>query len=86
MSETRSGQLRGPEGADRYDPRYTVKTVKHPDSVMVWGCFSYYGVGKFVFLEKGVSMNSERYLELLYDNLEDCYDKCGVHARRVGSD
>lgn len=29
-----------------YDPRYTIKTVKHGgSSIMVWGCFSYRGVG-----------------------------------------
>jgi len=33
-------------------------------------------VGNLVFLEKGVTVNSERYLDILHDNLEDCYDKC----------
>jgi transposase len=27
-------------GSDHYDSRYTVKTVKHPESLMVWGSFS----------------------------------------------
>jgi transposase len=30
----------------RYNPRNTIKTVKHEKSVMVWGCFSYWGVGR----------------------------------------
>jgi hypothetical protein len=32
-------KVQRPEGASRYDSKYTVKTVKHPDSVMVWGCY-----------------------------------------------
>ena len=27
-------------GVSRYDSRYTIKTVKHSKSVMVWGAFS----------------------------------------------
>ena len=76
VSGTRFARVRRPKGSDRYDPKYTVKTVKHPDSVMVWGAFTYYGVGNLVFFEKGESVNSERYLELLYDNLEECFVKC----------
>ena len=30
--------VRRPKG-ERFNPRFTVKTVKHPASVMVWGCF-----------------------------------------------
>lgn len=76
VSGTQFARVRRPKGSDRYDPKYTVKTVKHPDSVMIWGAFTYYGVGNLVFFEKGESVNSERYLELLYDNLEECYVKC----------
>lgn len=68
--------VRRPRGADRYDPLYTVKSVKHPPSLMVWGAFSYHGVGKLVFFEKGVRVNTEKYLDLLFDNLEDCFDTC----------
>ena len=35
-----STTVRRPTSSDRFDPRYTVPTVKHPQSVMVWGCFS----------------------------------------------
>ena len=35
-----SKMIRRPPGSSRYDTMYTVKTVKHPDSVMVWGAFS----------------------------------------------
>lgn len=47
-----------------------MKTVKHPNSVSVLDAFSYHGLGKLYFFQKGVTMNNDRYLELLYDNLE----------------
>ncbi len=33
-------RVRRPKGSNRFDPRYTSTTVKHPDSVMIWACFS----------------------------------------------
>jgi hypothetical protein len=33
-------RMRRAKGSDRFDSRFTSMTVKHPDSVMVWGCFS----------------------------------------------
>ena len=32
--------VRRPHASNRFDPRFTVPTVKHPDSIMVWGAFS----------------------------------------------
>jgi hypothetical protein len=32
--------VRHTPSSDRYDPRYTDPTVKHPDSVMVWRSYS----------------------------------------------
>lgn len=43
---------------------------------MVWGAFSYYGVGKIVVLPKNETVNKDSYLVLLGDFLPDCYDKC----------
>ena len=41
-------------------------TVKHPASVMAWGCFSgKHGRGGLEFLPKNVTMNSDRYIEIL---------------------
>ena len=36
----RQRMVRRPLGSDRYNNKYTVKTVKFPAGVMVWGCFS----------------------------------------------
>lgn len=36
---------------------------------MVWGCITFYGVGKLVFVDG--NMNSDQYTEVLDDNLWD---------------
>ena len=51
---------------------------------MVWGAFSYHGVGNLVCLEEGVTMNSDNYLELLNDNLEECFEKCQAQTLMQG--
>ena len=35
-----SAEVRRPSTSNRYDPRFAILIVKHPTSVMVWGCFS----------------------------------------------
>ena len=34
------GRVRRPPGSNRCDPRYTAKTAKHSNYVMIWGAFS----------------------------------------------
>jgi hypothetical protein len=43
------------------DPRFTLKTVKHPPKLMAWVCFSWKGRGALEWLEKGEMMNGMRY-------------------------
>ena len=65
-----STKVRRPLNSDRYDPRYTVKTVKHPAQVMVWGCFTgANGRGGLYFLPKGEMMNGATYKTVLEDHL-----------------
>ena len=62
--------VRRPSNVSRYDPKYTVKTVKHPDSVMVWGAFSgNKGRGGLYFLPKNVTMRGTNYLEVLKQHM-----------------
>ena len=56
-------------GSDSCDPSYTKHMVTHPDSLKVWGCFSYHGVGKLVFLPKNIRMNQNSYFELILDEI-----------------
>ena len=58
--------VRWPQGVSRYASKYTIKTVKHPESVMVWGAFSgNKGRGGLYFLPKNVTMRGDNYLRVL---------------------
>lgn len=60
------GLVRRPPGSNRYDQRYVRSTVKHPQSQMVWGCFSGEGGrASLWFLPPGSTMNQTTYLECL---------------------
>ena len=61
--------VRRPHGSLPVDSRYLQPTVKHPPSVMVWGCFSSQGRGGLYFLPKGQTMNASRYISVLDDHL-----------------
>lgn len=63
-------------GQHPYSHRYSERTVRHPDSVLVWDTFVFHGVGKLVVLLKSITLNKERYLELLADHLENCFMIC----------
>lgn len=68
-------RVRRPEGSNRYHPRYTAKTVKHPASVMVWGIFSgENGAGDLFFLPKNTTMRAENYLDVLKDHMHHFFD------------
>lgn len=54
---------------ERYHPDCVVRTVKHPESVMVWGCFSYYGPGRLSIIPKGTTVNAQRYLQILQNSM-----------------
>ncbi len=63
-------KVRRPRGSAGTRAKITIKTVKHPDSVMVWGCFSgSVGHGGLYFLPKNTTMNGERYQEVLEEHL-----------------
>lgn len=55
---------------ERYNPKFTIPTVKHPPSCMVWGAFSASGRGPLVFIEKGKTINATAYLEMLKNKLK----------------
>jgi hypothetical protein len=65
-----SSRCRRPAGSDPFSPKFTKKTVKHPQKVMAWGCFSWMGRGVLEFLEKGKMMDGARYRRILDDKLE----------------
>lgn len=75
VTSNRGGNVYRRRGSDPLDLKYVQRTVKFPDSVMVWGCFGYHGVGDIVFLPKNQCMNSERYVDLLVRHLGDSFEK-----------
>lgn len=60
--------IRRPVGT-RYVSRYTTPTVKHPPSIMIWGCISANGCGGLEVLQKNVRMNSNLYIDVLQKHL-----------------
>ena len=40
LINARAQKVRRGSSTNRYLQKYTVKTMKHPASVMIWGCFS----------------------------------------------
>ena len=66
-------RVRCPPGSNRFASKYTIKTVKHPDSVMLLGAYSgKMGRAGVYFLPKKCTMNSERYIELLETHFLQC--------------
>ena len=62
--------VRRPSTASQFDLKFTVKTVKHPASVMVWGAFSgNMGRAGLYFLPKNVTMKGSNYIHVLKDQI-----------------
>ncbi|RXN12061.1 transposase-like protein [Labeo rohita] len=50
---------------ERYHQTCVMPTVKHPETIHVWGCFSSKGVGLLTILPKNTAMNKEWYQNTL---------------------
>ena len=55
---------------ERYHEKYTVLTVKHPPSQMVWGAMSAAANSGFYFLTPRTTMNGEKYVKVLQEKLQ----------------
>ena len=55
------------KGSNPLQFKYVNKTVKHPLKIMIWGCFSYHGVGRLYVCDG--TMTSEKYLHVLQEKL-----------------
>lgn len=61
---TGTNYVRRPRGS-RYDPMYTVKTVKHPPSIMAWGAITAQGRSGLCLFDQGTRVNASAYIEVL---------------------
>lgn len=79
----------------RFDPKYTIATVKHSPKIMVWGCFSGNGRGSLYFIPNGKTVNTDLYLDILKNKLQlsmhllDCQvfqqDSAPAHTSRIAT-
>lgn len=76
MLNSTNAVVRRLPGASPSNPRYTVKTMKHPLSIMVWGCFSYKQRGALTFLPVGHRLNATGYVEILQEKLPQFMNIC----------
>ena len=76
-----STTVRRPRSSDRFDHRFTIPIVKHPQSVVVWGCFSgEKGREGLYFLPQNKKMNAELYLQVLEEHMLNFYH---IHGSEV---
>lgn len=61
---TGSNYVRRPPG-QRLNPKFTLKTVKHPPSLMVWGAITAAGRCGLEIFGKGVRVNAAEYIRVL---------------------
>uniref|UniRef100_A0A9J7Y3D4 Uncharacterized protein n=1 Tax=Cyprinus carpio carpio TaxID=630221 RepID=A0A9J7Y3D4_CYPCA len=52
---------------ERYHESCDVPTVKHPETIHVWGCFSTKRVGSLIILPKNTARNKEWYQNVLQE-------------------
>ena len=64
----RKRHVRKPK-CQRFNAKFTVSTVKHPPSHMVWGAMSKHGTAGLCFLAPGITINGLKYVQLLQKNL-----------------
>ena len=76
VTDNARGNVYRRQGSDPLDLKFSYRTVKHPESLMVWGCFTFFNVGELVVLPHNEMMNQNSYLELLSDYLAGCFEKC----------
>jgi transposase len=54
---------------ERFNQKYTIPTVRHSPSVMVWGSFSGQGAGNLYFLPPNTTFKADNYLTMLKKEL-----------------
>ena len=66
----RKSYVRRPPGK-RFDDRYTISSMKHPPSQMVWGAMCRNGVAVLSVLPPGTTINGSKYVQMLSEKLKN---------------
>lgn len=66
---------------EKYLPECLLRTVKHPTSIMVWGCISGYGIGELTLCEG--MMNGTKYIQMLESSLLPLYEDLSQHIGQI---
>lgn len=53
----------------RFNPRFTVLSVKKCPSIMIWGSISAFGRGGIYFVQQGKTVNSAEYLKIIQEKV-----------------
>ena len=69
---------------ERYNPRYTNNTVKHPPSIMCWGAITASGRAGLALLAKRVRLNSQGCMQILEEKAK--LHMCILHVTRFQQD
>lgn len=75
--QTHATTIRRPPNS-RYNKRYVLPTVKHPESVMIWGSITARGRAGLWFLPPKTTMNAKIYLDLLKEKLPEWMARRGA--------
>lgn len=68
--------VRRPPGT-RLSPKYLLPMVKHPQTTMIWGCFSHAGTGPLHFVPKNTTVTGASYKSLLTELLPPALQTSG---------
>ena len=63
-SSSLARHVQRPKGK-RFDKKYTIQTMKHPPSQVIWGAMLCHGTAGLYFLPPNTTMNRPRYVEML---------------------
>lgn len=78
ISDNKGTKVWRPRDSSACGPRLTVKNIKHPPYLMVWGAFAFGGLADLVIFPKDQMVNSNVYLNILNDNLANCFAVTGT--------
>ena len=72
--------VRRPKTGLRFEPKYCTKKITKPKKLLVWALFSGSDHRELVVFPEGVTMNKDRYKEILNDKMLPHYNSRNIHS------